>query len=155
MGLKNYTTSIPVEKTIAEIEMILALHGVSDIWKQYDGAGNITGVNFIVSTEFGKMPFRLPMNAQAVSQVLKNQKEAGQLGSLPWKQAGDINHARKVGWRILKDWIDSQMAIIDLELVKIEQVFLPYAYDPNTDSTLYDKLVERKFKGMLMEAKEE
>lgn len=151
MGFKNYTTKISVEKTIMEIEQILSKHGVTDIWKQYDGAGNIMGVNFIVDGEFGKMPFRLPMNAQAVSQCIKNERAAGRAKGIPKRLAEDIEHARRVGWRIIKDWIDAQLAIVDMELVKVEQVFLPYAYDYSSDSTLYEKLKEKKFAGMLME----
>lgn len=56
MSLKNYSTSICVDKTISEIEKILSTHGASDILKHYDGAGNVTDLNFIINTEFGNMP---------------------------------------------------------------------------------------------------
>ena len=36
-NLKNYTTSIDVQKTIGEIESILASHGVTHIYKVYFG----------------------------------------------------------------------------------------------------------------------
>lgn len=152
MSLKNYSTTIDADKTISEIERILSTHGACDIWKQYDGAGYVVCLTFAVNTEFGKMPFRLPMDAQKVSQILRNEKRMGKASGLSKAKSEDIDIARKVGWRIIKDWIDSQLALVEVNLVKVEQVFLPYAYDPSKDRTLYETLKERKFGGMLMES---
>lgn len=154
-GLKNYTTKIPVEQTIMDIEKVLSKHGVSDIWKQYSGDGEITGINFVVQTEHGKIPFKLPGNITAVQQVLKNQKSAGKLGNVPWHAINDMAQSRRVAWRIILDWIDAQMALIELEMVTVEQVFLPYAYDPVKEKTLYEAMKEKHFAGMLMDGKEE
>ncbi len=151
-GLKNYSTKIPVETTIMEIEKILTKHGVSDIWKQYSGDGEIEGINFMANTDVGKIPFKLPANFMAVQQVLKNQKAAGKLSGVPWHAIEDLAQSRRTVWRILKDWIDSQMALIELDIVKIEQVFLPYMYDSKTEKTLYESLRDKKFAGMLMGA---
>ncbi len=74
MGLKNYSTTISATKTIMEIEDILSRHKATDSWKQYDGNGNIIALNFAVNTDFGKMPFKLPVNVDAVRQILKNEK---------------------------------------------------------------------------------
>ncbi len=151
-SLKNYSTEINEDRTILEIEKILSMHGATDIWKQYDSTGNISCLNFAIHTDFGKMPFRLPMDVQKVSQILKNQKRAGGTKGLSRAGSEDLKTARRVGWRIIKDWIDAQMALIEINLVKIEQVFLPYAYNPAKDQTLYESLKERRFAGMLMEA---
>jgi len=148
MALKNYTTQIKVEKTISEIEEILAKHGAKKILKDYDGGGNIVSVSFMVETPNGCMPIKLPMDARAVSQILQNDSK------LPKRLRGDIEQARKVGWRIIKDWIDSQIALIETHMVKIEEVFLPYAYDMISNKTFFQKLEEGRFKGMLLENKE-
>ncbi len=44
--IKNYTTDIPVEKTISEIQKILAQNGARGIMLEYDGNGNIASLNF-------------------------------------------------------------------------------------------------------------
>ncbi len=148
MTLKNYSTKIPVHQTVSEIEQILAAHGASDIWKQFDGAGNIICINFAVNTKFGKMPFKLPMETEKIVRILKDDKKAqGKYGRY---KAADIDIARRTGWRIIKDWIDAQMALIDIRLVEIEQVFLPYAYNMQNNQTLYESFKERKFTRMLM-----
>lgn len=145
MALKNYTTSIRVEKTIAEIELILSRHGAKKILKEYDGASNVTSVSFIVGTPNGDLPIRLPMNARAVCQVMQND------GALPRRLRGDMDHARRVGWRIIKDWTDSQMAILETQMVKIQEIFLPYAYDMQNQETFYEKLEKKKFQGLLLQ----
>ncbi len=139
-GLKNYSTKIPVETTILGIEKILTKHGVTDIWKQYSGDGEIEGINFAVKTEVGHLSYKLPANVMAVQQVLKNQKNAGGLTHVPWYAINDLAQSRRTVWRILKDWIDAQMALIELDIAKIEQVFLPYMYDSKTEKTLYETL---------------
>ena len=35
-------------------------------------------------------------------------------------------HVYRVAWRIIKDWVEAQMALLETEMVKIEQIFLPY-----------------------------
>jgi hypothetical protein len=47
------------------------------------------------------------------------------------------DHARNVSWRIIKDWVEAQMAIIETHMVTIAQVFLPYAVTSN-GQTLYE-----------------
>jgi len=59
MGILNYTTEIAVETTILDIEKILAKGGADKILKEYDGAGNILAVSFMVKTEQGNLPFKI------------------------------------------------------------------------------------------------
>lgn len=152
MSLKNYSTEIPTSKTIMEIEDILSKHRATDIWKQYDSNQNIVALNFVVNTEFGKMPFKLPVNVEAVRQILINEKRNRRI-ELSKRQVQDYQTAQRIAWRIMKDWIDAQMALVDIAMVKLEQVFLPYAYDFNKEQSLYESFKERKFAGMLMEGK--
>ena len=57
------------------------------------------------------------------------------------RRASDIrvneDQARRVAWRIVRDWVEAQMAIVELEMAKVDQVFLPYARTPN-GQTLYE-----------------
>ena len=31
-----------------------------------------------------------------------------------------------MAWRILKDWVEAQMAILESEMVQMDEIFLPY-----------------------------
>jgi len=52
--------------------------------------------------------------------------------------------AVRVAWRILKDWVAAQMAILETEMVKLEQIFLPYVETPD-GRTVYERLAESRF----------
>ena len=47
--------------------------------------------------------------------------------------------ALKVSWRIVKDWVEAQMAIVEAELAEMAEVFLPYAVTKN-GTTLYKEI---------------
>ena len=151
MPIKNYSTKIGVERTILQIEKILALHGAKAIMKEYDGAGRVTAVNFIVDFLEGKsIPFRLPLDVQALMEKINHDIDNPQEreGRIPSTRKNDMEYARRVGWRIIKDWIDAQMALVDLKQAKITEVFLPYAYDALKKKTFYKALEENNFKSL-------
>lgn len=143
MPLKNYTTSISAEKTIVEIEMLLALHGASDIWKQYNGSGDVVAINFGIRMGGKTAAFRLPAKIEAARAILISEREKGNI-SLSKNKAGDINHAKRVCWRIIKDWIASQISLIELDMAKIEEVFLPYVL-VGENETLFEKIERNRF----------
>lgn len=136
MAIKNYTTTISVNKTIEEIQGILSKHGATAIMTEYDN-GNVTGLSFKIMTPRGELGIRLPSNTDRVLQVLKNQRKNN-------NQVRDtFDQANKVAWRIIKDWIDAQMAILETEMVEMEQIFLPYVLN-NKGKTLYQEFKENQ-----------
>ena len=56
----------------------------------------------------------------------------------------------RVAWRILKDWVEAQLALIETGMVSVEQVFLPYCQSGNGE-TLFEAIRKKKFAGLLME----
>lgn len=157
MALLNYTTKVPVEKTIGEIESMLAKSGASKILKDYDTEGNITSISFKILTEKGELPFKLPMNLEGVMQTINNQtgeyrrqkSRTGGYGQqvrvVPQSMHNDFNQARKVGWRIMRDWLEAQLAIFFLQMVKIEEIFLPYMYNEKTGQTMFQTMEKQNF----------
>ena len=157
MGILNYTTKIPVEKTISEIEKMLAQAGAKKILKEYDSDTNIQSISFMIETNKGLIPIKLPMNGGAVLQVLKNQSGEYKGNSYNRKRVvpqSQVNkeQAARVGWRIIKDWLEAQLALFFLQMVKIEEIFLPYMFDSNTGKTMFETLEK---KGFLLEHKED
>jgi len=144
MAIKNFTTKIPVTKTIGEIEELLSQHGAKKILKDYDGAGNVISVSFMVTIDNNNIPFKLPIDLNAWIALLN--KAVNEDRKLPFRYADDSEQARRIGWRVIRDWIDAQMALVETKTVKLDQVFLPYVYDIGTDQTLYQKFVENKSK---------
>ena len=139
MAILNYTTTIDAFKTVSEIEYILIKHGAKSIVKNYDG-GTVTGLSFLIDTGVQQIPIRLPAKIDNCLNVLRKEKKEN-----PRKQIKDTREqAERVAWRILKDWVEAQMALMDIEMVRFEEIFLPYI-ETNTGQTLYERLEEKQF----------
>ena len=41
----------------------------------------------------------------------------------------DDAQAERVAWRILRDWVMAQMAILETEMVAMDEIMLPYMLD--------------------------
>lgn len=121
MGLLNYSTTIDVHKTLGEIQKILVSHGARKLMYDYDNNGHIQSLSFTIMTVDGERGIKLPANVTAIFEVIKQQKRAGKIKTNP-----DYAQAERVAWRIIKDWVESQMAILETQMVQFEEVFLPY-----------------------------
>jgi hypothetical protein len=139
--LLNYTTQIAAEKTVSEIQRKLAQAGASQILHGYDHEGNLNELSFRIKTQFGEMAFRLPANIEAVEAILTRQIRRG---------LATRDQATRVAWRILKDWIEAQLALLQTGQVTIEQAFLAYAQNSKGE-TIYEVLSGKRFAGMLTE----
>ena len=141
MPLLNYTTSINADRTIQEIQSCLARHGAKAIINEYDDNGYIIALSFAIELNDQKIGFKLPCDWRPVQQILEKDRKVP-------KRLKTQEQALRVAWRIIKDWVDAQMAIVETKMVKIEEVFLPYAVQRN-GRTLYENTVES---GMLLNA---
>lgn len=73
MPIANYSTTVTALKSIGEIQGILVAHGAEHILMDYKD-GEPVGLSFVVSTQFGDMPFKLPSNIERVHAVLNKQR---------------------------------------------------------------------------------
>ncbi len=139
MAILNYTTTIDSFKTVSEIEYILMKHNAKSIMKNYEGE-TITGLSFLIDTGFQQIPIRLPVKIDECLMVLEKEKKEN-----PQKKIKDTREqAERVAWRILKNWVEAQMALLDIQMVRFEEIFLPYIETRN-GQTVYEKLEERQF----------
>ncbi|MBA7525329.1 hypothetical protein ES705_17480 [subsurface metagenome] len=138
--LFTYTTSIEPQKTVGEIQEVLTSHGAKSILSDYDGEGKIKSLSFMVNTVHGDMAIQLPCNPEPVYKILKQQYREKIIS------AGFVNEhqALRVSWRIILYWVKAQMAILETEMVQIEQIFLPYM-TMKDGRTLYEKMIDSKF----------
>ena len=141
MGLLNYSTKIPAVKTAGEVQGILAKHGAKAVMIEYGDDGGVEALSFKIKRGETALGFSLPIEPDAVLKVLQRQYGSGQLRSHQGQP--DREQAVRVAWRILKDWVEAQMAILETEMVTMEQVFLPYLI--TGDKTLYQMMIDRGF----------
>ena len=133
MPIANYSTTVTAMKSIGEIQGILVAHGAKHILMDYSNNEPV-GLAFVVGTSFGDTPFKLPANIDRVHAVLNKQR-------IRTNVPRDM--AARVAWRILKDWVRAQMAILETEMVSIEQIFLPYMQN-SSGRILFDIMVENR-----------
>lgn len=139
MPLLNYTTSIAPTKTVMEIQAMLAKAGASQIMADYDIDGNIVALSFRLKSPEGDIAFKLPTAWQPVLETLRRQNVSRTLRT--------PEQALRVAWRITKDWVAAQLAIIETRMVTTAQVFLPYAITKD-GSTVYEYIAQSK--GLLL-----
>lgn len=137
MALKNYTTTIDSTKTINEINQILAKHKAKAILTEFNDKGEATALSFKINTKNGEIGIKLPAKTHKVLKVLKIQKIKDN------KIKATEEQAVKTAWRNIKDWIDAQMALVDTEMVEIEEVFLPYILNQK-GQTLYESFEKKQ-----------
>ena len=135
MPIKNYTTGISFMKSIGEIQGCLVAHHASAIMINYEGTIP-TSLTFCVETPNGKMAFQLPSNIDGVHRAMEKHR-------LPARYS-NRDHAARVAWRIVKDWVLAQMAILEAEMVSIEEIFLPYLLTDGKQ-TLYQAMLDKGF----------
>jgi len=117
MPLLNFTTEVASTRTISQIVDKLAASGARQILIDY-AASRPVGVAFSLDTPTGVGQYRLPVDPTAVEKVLRRQNVAPR-----YKSAAQ---AERVAWRIMKDWVEAQLAIIETQMVTADEVFLPY-----------------------------
>lgn len=137
MALLNYTTTIGVHKTLGEIQQNLVDHGARKLMFDYDDQGHIVSLSFSVTTPDGDRGIKLPANVPAIFEVLKQQKKAGKIKTNP-----DYAQAERVAWRIIKDWVEAQMAILESQMVQFDEIFLPYMI--NRDGQTFFQAYQQK-----------
>ncbi len=131
MPIKNYTTKVPATQSVAEIVDALAKHGAVKIQQDYE-LGKPISVAFMIETPTGLRGLKLPICPNKVKAVLSTQNIKV-----------DFNQAERIAWRILRDWVMAQMAILETEMVSIDQVMLPYMTN-NQGKTMYELYNERQ-----------
>jgi len=134
MAILNYTTKIPANRTVSQVQEKLAKAGARGVLCEYDEGGEPIQVTFNIDTPQGLIYFKLPANIAGVSKALSDDN-----------CYRDEAHSRRVAWRILKDWIEAQLAIIEANMAELSQVFLPYA-QTDTGQTVYERISDGSLK---------
>ena len=142
--MKNYTSTVAMEKTVAKIEVFLIQNGARDILKNYDDDGKLTGIVFQVrDPKTQKMiPFRLPSNVDGVYKWLLDQRVRITDTTRKTLRA----QAERTAWKTIQDWVEVQMSMIEMEQASLVEIFLPYVWDG--EKTYFQRLEDNGFKAL-------
>jgi len=139
-----YTTEIAVEKTLTEIQRLLVKLKARQVLTDMNDDGVITSISFRIDNQFGRMTYRLPANIDKVFAVIYRNPDVP-------RKLKTMEQAARVAWRIVKSWLEAQVAFVEAEQVELEQVFLAYVQGPD-GRTLYETLKDQSFGGLALPA---
>ena len=125
------TTKISAEKTAGEIIQVLVRSGARQIATEYSAAGKISGLRFMITADGAQLGFSLPVRTELLVRKLRNDKD----------------QAERVAWRQLLRWTEAQLAMIEVGMVKPDEVYAPYMLHRD-GRTLYQVLTATKFKAL-------
>lgn len=136
MAILNYSTTVKVETTVGEMSGLLARNGARTISVHYDDQGKATGMDFVIATAHGPARFSLPVRVEQVRAAL--------IADGVEPRYTTTHHAERVAWRIRKDWLAVQVALIRCGMADLAEVMFPYMLAPG-EKTVYQEYVEGEF----------
>lgn len=137
------TTAVAPEKTAAEITTLLVMSGARQISMDYDEAGKLAGLRFVLAIHGGLLPFKLPVRTEPVFKILNGRRKYSYDRTNCAEK--DRAQAERVGWRQLLRWVQAQLAMIETGMVATEEIFLPYMQNPD-GQTVYELFAGTHFK---------
>lgn len=138
--IANYSTEVPSTKSVAEIQNMLAVVATA-VMVDYDN-GEAASISFRIDKTRAsgsrlQLGFRLPCDWKRTLKVMHSNR------AIP-PRLKSPQQARRVAWRIVRDWLRAQLSLIEIDQVDTEQALLPYAIT-NTGETLYERLQKDEF----------
>lgn len=127
----NYSTEVEPIKSASEIMAMLATKGATAIQIEYD-KGEPTAMSFKIVHQGVEVPFRLPCNWQGVKRAMdKSRRYSG----------ASEAQAKRVAWRIVKSYVEVQLAIVESNQAEMAEVFMGYAITKG-GVTLFQRIMQ-------------
>lgn len=144
--IKNYTSNVPVERTVAEIEARLASIGANSVTKNYGPDARIAALLFNIEVGNRCYVIRLPANSKACFEAMWKEhcKHAARIH--PTAKERIAEQADRTAWRLVQNWVDVQVSLIVMRQAEWLQVFMSYVYDGDKQETIYDFAKANDFK---------
>lgn len=137
--MKIYTSTVSADKSISLIERALARAGANHISKTYSRE-SVDGFYFQLTVSDRPISFKLPVDTIAVRRVFEARISKPHKGTMNRIR----EQAERTAWKILLDWVEIQLSMIEMEQAKAIQIFLPYVFDG--EQTFFQRLEGSGFK---------
>ena len=138
--LKNFTTDLTEAQIFDLIRKSLAEHRAKRISFDYDDNGLACALSFQLQIHHQVFTFRLPARLDNVKRLVE---EAYQTTGLSLRGKSLDDQAYRTAWANIKDWVIAQMALVDAEMVKVEEIFLPYLLTDD-DRTFFEEFEQHR-----------
>lgn len=148
MSLYMETTKVSFDQSVGQIQAILGRYGAAAIQIKYEN-NEPSGIAFQINVDPHPIMFVLPCRWEPVYAHLQKQRSPRYAFK---SEERDKEQAKHVAWRQILRWVEAQLALVQVGMVKTEEVFLAYA-QLRSGETVYERLQATKFK-MLSHDKE-
>jgi len=128
---------------MGRIEQNLVRAGATDISKKYEN-GVCIAITFRLLVNHNPLFFQLPAKVEACFDALWKEVKRPR----PESKANTRAQAERTAWKIISDWVEIQLSMILLEQADALEIFLPFAWNPNTNQTFYNQLKDNGFKAL-------
>jgi hypothetical protein len=135
VAVKNYSTSIPTARTVGEVQAMLGRAGAIEVMLMFTDR-TPSGLRFTLETPAGKQAFAMPVAIDAVHAALRKHEQERRIILRPGQRTRE--HAERVAWRVARDWLDAQLALVEAGLAALDEAFLPYLL-VSSEQTLYQR----------------
>lgn len=125
----NYSTEIPADKTVGECQRILGAAGAASAAVHFD-AGEPCGLSFALDTPHGRRNFTLPVNIDGAHRVIERmlRENPPHVSRAQLAKLASQQHAANVAWRVAKDWLEANLALVAAGMATLDETMLPYLH---------------------------
>jgi len=144
-NLKNYSSTVPAEKSLMMIEKILIDLGCTNISKSINGNKEVDGIIFMIPVNQKPTLFKLKARVDEVFARIKKDlspRSAFKKSVLDNKR----EQAKRTAWKLLFDRIAMDATDIQLGQMELMEIFLTRAYDMEKNQTLFEKIKDTNYK---------
>jgi len=140
--VKNYTSLVDVSKSVQHIESRLVKQGAKNIFKHYNDKKKLEGIAFIIAVDGKDVPYRMPAKVDQVERILRTAITRPRPETM--KRVAD--QAERTAWKLVSDWVEINLSLIELGQAEFMEVFLPYVYDHGKNQTFFESMKQDGFK---------
>lgn len=150
-NIKNYTSSVPANQSMMRIEELLTGAGATEVNRTYDGFGGCDSMVFKIAVPGVANPvwFKIPSKVDKCKDALwRNYLKTVKKPSEAMKETISAQAAR-TAWKLMHEWVEIQITLIELDQVEVMEAFMQYLYNPETQQTFFEHSKSKSHKLLL------
>lgn len=133
MSIRFYTTDVDAEKTAREMQKILSSSDARRVAMDFDAEGRPTGLHFVLQLNNQPLPFQIEPDVEGMEKALNEDDDTP--GNF------DTDQARRVAWRIWKEWLNGVLAFRKTRQAGLDQLLLGFGVTSD-GQTVHERLVD-------------
>lgn len=144
MKVKNYTSTVPIDRSLMQIEKLLIDLGATNISKSITDK-EVDGIIFMIEVNGTPTLFKLKAKVESVFKTMWKEVSLRSIHKDATKKR-IMEQAQRTAWKLLFDRVAMDATDILLGNMELMELFLTRAYDIKRDQTYYEIAKETGFK---------